>query len=730
MNLLTLTTFIAVEALFLAFIILVVRSGVKNHTNQSFLVFLIAFALWGAANFVSNLTFLASHDLLLLNRGLFAVSILGLVSLLVFIGRVTRQRVASASFIILSILAVAGVVVSFVPQTVENVFVDQDGVVGVNFGMLATFYFLVVAYVSIMIVYRLVRGVRQKLAIERSRARVLLVSIGLAITAILLTNVLIPVVTNNFSLTMLGVFAGMFIIAGVSYGIIRHGMFDIKRAAVRSVTYSLVLVTLAGLYFLLAFVLSGIFGSNVDSTEQVVGGVGISLVLAFVFQPVKRFFDQVTNKIFYRNEYSSEDFFAALNKTLVSTTDLKKLLLRISSLIAQNLKSEQVFFALNASDGRHVTAGTSRHTKLPAADARELAVYMTGYTSIIQAATTEDQSMRRLLHSHRIELVMALRRDAHVIGFLCLGEHLSATYTHRDLRVLRTISDELVIAIQNALSLQEIKDLNASLEQRIDAATKELRASNAQLQRLDAAKDEFISMASHQLRTPLTSIKGHISMIMEGDVGKVSPDQKHLLREAFISSERMVRLIGDFLNVSRLQTGKFVIEKRPVDLAKLVARELDALEPNASARGLSFVYKRPKNFPLLNLDENKFQQVVMNFADNAIYYSKDNATITVALKATKDDVEFTIKDTGIGVPAAQQDRLFTKFFRATNARQQRPDGTGVGLFLAKKVIDAHQGEIIFASKENRGSTFGFRLPVASLLVTDDTNQLEDQPAKH
>ena len=213
-------------------------------------------------------------------------------------------------------------------------------------------------------------------------------------------------------------------------------------------------------------------------------------------------------------------------------------------------------------------------------------------------------------------------------------------------------------------------------------------------------------------------------MIIEGDVGKVSPDQKHLLQEAFISSERMVRLIGDFLNVSRLQTGKFVVEKQPVDLAKLVGREIESLEPNASARGLKFTYKQPKNFPKLMLDENKIQQVVMNFADNAIYYSKEKTTIKISLAVVKDRVEFTVKDTGIGVPVAEQDNLFNKFFRATNARKQRPDGTGVGLFLAKKVIDIHDGKVIFETKENKGSTFGFSLPIEKLRVRD-TNDLNN-----
>lgn len=320
--------------------------------------------------------------------------------------------------------------------------------------------------------------------------------------------------------------------------------------------------------------------------------------------------------------------------------------------------------------------------------------------------------------SHRLEIVLQLTQESTVIGYVCLGSQLVSSYTPRDIRLLEAIEQELVIAIQNARSVDKVRELNATLQQRVNEATRELRASNAQLQRLDEAKDEFISMASHQLRTPLTSIKGYISMLMEGDVGKVSNDQKHLLQEAFVSSERMVRLIGDFLNVSRLQTGKFIIDKQPVDLAKLVGREIESLGPNAAARSLKFTYKQPKNVPKLSLDESKIQQVIMNFADNAIYYSKEKSTIKVSLTVVKDRVEFTIKDTGIGVPLAEQNNLFSKFFRATNARKQRPDGTGVGLFLAKKVIDAHDGRVIFESKENKGSTFGFSLPLSKLRVRD------------
>jgi signal transduction histidine kinase len=176
----------------------------------------------------------------------------------------------------------------------------------------------------------------------------------------------------------------------------------------------------------------------------------------------------------------------------------------------------------------------------------------------------------------------------------------------------------------------------------------------------------------------------------------------------------MVHLISDFLNVSRLQTGKFVIDKSQVDLAELVKQEVDSLVSTAEAHSLKLRYHKPSHFPVLYLDEGKLRQVVMNFMDNAIYYSPQRSTIIVSLTTEDGSAVFTVRDNGIGVPKDQQAHLFTKFFRANNARRQRPDGTGVGLFLAKKVIVAHGGSILFESIEGEGSTFGFRLPIKKL----------------
>lgn len=577
----------------------------------------------------------------------------------------------------------------------------QPGSVTLNL----TGYFV---YASYFLVYYgsalllLASNVRKARGMERARLKYLLIGYAIGGAIGMTFNLILPAL-GNYEYIWAGPL-GLFIFVPMVYvTIVKYGLFDIRQAAARTTAYVSALAIIAVVYAFIITLLSNVIASNIIAQTLII------LAAALSFQPVKLFFDHVTDAIFYKNTYHASEFYAAFNEQLTSTTDLKVLLKRTSELIRNTLKAQQTFLFVYTGEKQHITVGTDSYSKLPSADALLLSHYPEDV--IVVDAPGVPLGINKMLLSHKITLVMKLKSGNDVMGYLCLGNHLTSHFSSRDLKVLETITDSLSIAIQNAVSVNEVRELNDTLQQRIDNATHELRRSNSQLQRLDESKDEFISMASHQLRTPLTSIKGYISMLMEGDVGEVTKEQKHVLNEAFVSSERMVRLISDFLNVSRLQTGKFVIEKHPIDLALLVQRELDGLESSASARGMKFIYKVPKNIPILELDENKIQQVVMNFSDNAIYYSKDKGKIIVSLKKVSDFVEFTVEDNGIGVPKEDQDRLFNKFVRASNARKVRPDGTGVGLFLAKKVIDDHGGTIIFSSVEGKGSTFGFRLPI-------------------
>lgn len=415
---------------------------------------------------------------------------------------------------------------------------------------------------------------------------------------------------------------------------------------------------------------------------------------------------------FLARKRSQRRFHLKLITILTSTAGARDLLERVSSEIQQATNTKHASLFVYKPDGHYITAGTTPH-KITAADCVILERYMsrTKNTEVFTRNLDDETEVRRLLKSYRVEFALALMRGHQVTGFLFIGPASKGELKKYQIRTISEIRHELAIAVQNAVSLETIKELNSNLQQKVTAATGELQHSNEQLRDLDKAKDEFVSMASHQLRTPLTSVKGYISMVLEGDAGKISKDQRKLLSEAFTSSERMVHLINDFLNVSRIQTGKFLIERHDIDLVKIVEQEVSSLQTTAESRGLTFKVVVPPKPVILSLDENKIRQVIMNFIDNALFYSRPETEIIIHLSVTPRDVKLEVRDQGIGVPLSQQTRLFTKFFRADNARLQRPDGTGVGLFLTKKVIDGHGGKLVFSSVEGKGSTFGFKLPI-------------------
>jgi signal transduction histidine kinase len=630
-----------------------------------------------------------------------------------FIRSYIGKPLSNKSLVGLSLLFVIGFILNMSDLMIQEAWGEHIGIAVNRSTYLYLAYIGVVALIFLAGNYQLLKtSMRTKQKKEKASNWLLTLGFFQAVVVLVVANTIFASTVQLQAIIPISLLI-MSIIIGLA--IIKYQLFDIKLAVVRTVTYALSLLTLSVVYYGSAYVVSVIiFHGNVSSSVSVSPiNITLAILLAFIFQPIKRFFDKITNKIFYKDNYSTDDFFAQLNNTLTQTTDLRSLLERVAHEIGTTLKGEQAFFFLYTNSEHYVSAGTEHHKHMPRDDALKLNEYYKEDSGVTVASLLEPNNpIRRLMISHRIELVLPLMRDEKIIGYLCLGDHLNSSYTKRDIRVLNTISDELVIAIQNALAVQEIREINASLKQRISNATKELRANNKVLRQLDKVKDDFISMASHQLRTPLTSVKGYLSMVIEGDAGRITGSQKKLLGQAFIGSENMVHLINDFLNVSRLQTGKFVIERTSVDLSELVQQEIDSLVPNAKARNMKLKYKKPKKFPMMDLDEGKIRQVVMNFADNAIYYSHEHSDIKVSLFVeNKDTVVFTVKDSGIGVPEKEREQLFNKFYRASNARVKRPDGTGVGIYLAKKVVGALDGQIIFESVEGEGSTFGFRLPL-------------------
>jgi signal transduction histidine kinase len=321
-----------------------------------------------------------------------------------------------------------------------------------------------------------------------------------------------------------------------------------------------------------------------------------------------------------------------------------------------------------------------------------------------------------VLKKHKITICLELKTSEGFLGYILFGDKQSGQiYNEVDKKTLTIVAGELSIALENANAFLEISNFNTTLQHKVDSATSNLKQANLQLKELDEAKDEFISMASHQLRTPLTTVKGYVSMLDEGDFGKLTKEQQQTIVLVLDGSNRMARLIDDLLNISRMEAGKFYIDAQKLDLYKIVSEEFESLKNFAVTKKVHIALVKPKSeIPIMLLDENKTRQVVMNLIDNAINYSQPpsgGGKAEITLEQVGKQIVFKVIDNGIGVPADQQPKLFTKMFRARNAKEVRPDGTGLGLYLVKRVIEDQGGKIIFKSKPGKGSEFGFSIPI-------------------
>lgn len=228
---------------------------------------------------------------------------------------------------------------------------------------------------------------------------------------------------------------------------------------------------------------------------------------------------------------------------------------------------------------------------------------------------------------------------------------------------------------------------------------------------IEKLKTEFVSISAHQLRTPLSAIKWTLRMLLDGDLGKITKEQREFLEKTYRSNERMIKLINDLLNVTRIEEGRFIYKRSLVDFRDVVGKIIETYRDEISRKEIRLKYKKPKEKFDLFVDEEKISLAVQNLIDNAIRYTPQRGEIEIELKKGEKEILFKIKDSGIGIPEDQKERIFQKFFRAANAMRFVTEGTGLGLFITKNIIEAHGGKIWFESKEGKGTTFYFTLPI-------------------
>jgi len=240
---------------------------------------------------------------------------------------------------------------------------------------------------------------------------------------------------------------------------------------------------------------------------------------------------------------------------------------------------------------------------------------------------------------------------------------------------------------------------------------------------VERMKTEFVSVAAHQLRTPLSAIKWTLKILLDGDLGEITKEQREFIEKTYQSNERMISLINDLLNVTRIEEGRYLYKLTLMNIEDIVRSVAESYKDEIAKRKVKLEFKKSgATLPKVMVDLEKIKLVIQNLLDNALRYTPAGGKITISLSGQPEKIEFSIKDTGLGIPADQKERIFTKFFRAVNVMKIDTEGSGLGLFIAKNIIDAHGGRIWFESQENKGTTFYFTLPAKKEKFSDFLTQ--------
>ncbi len=279
--------------------------------------------------------------------------------------------------------------------------------------------------------------------------------------------------------------------------------------------------------------------------------------------------------------------------------------------------------------------------------------------------------------------------------------------------------------LKEAEQKEQLEDFNKNLNQKVAEQTVEIRASyeaekkarvelekaNKELQELDKRKSEFLSVVAHQLRTPLSGIKWALDMILQDKKDPISEAHAKLLTTCNEGNERMITIVNTLLNADRVSAKDFHLELQEVDLVALMNTSINETKLSTQERSITIAFEHDEHIPAVMADPEMLRVAFQNLLDNAVKYSQQGGTVSVRATRKGAQVECSVADAGIGIPADQQQYIFSRFFRARNAISADPNGNGLGLFVVKNIIEKIGGKVWFISEEHKGTTFYFSLPV-------------------
>ena len=710
-NLYTLISFIPTVAGLLLVAAIVASKNYKSKINLSFILW--TFNILGyvclnfTAHFITNL-----GDALIWIRAALMIANFIPTTFYYFSRCLThnKDRLKWYEYVIY-ITPFAMIPLTFLSSTITEISQSKYGVVLSKTGpfiLLTLVYFTFAFTYAFLMLYKY-----QKNATQSVKSQIKLISYSSSV--VIVVNLLTQIVLPKFGMYNFGNIIGnpsiLIFVGTVGYSILRHKLFDIRTAILRTFVFAVTLISSIVLFIaILLYPFHLIFSDIKLTLLPEIYIIVVTLILAIGYRSFTVALQKATDKIFYQDHYDSEIVLAKIGRVLSSEILLDNLAQRIKKILESNLRVAQVdIIVLNK--GSIFYEAADYFTKIHDVLAKDLIKLG---QDILILDEISDGDAKQVLDKYGIEVFVPLVNRGELNGFILFTHKINGSaYNLEDIKLIDNVKNELSVAIENTRSFSQIQQFNSSLQAKIAEATAQLTQANETLKKQDSVKDDFISMISHQLGTPLAVMDGFLTLIVQGFYGKTNDKMQEALEKTLSRTRNMKGLVFDLLNISRMTAGKFFLELSEVDMKKVVSEEVEELGRQAHDRNVKLNYHPPEHeVPTITLDEPKTRQAILNLINNAIYYSP-NGIVDVYLDSDQNNIIFKVADTGIGVPDEEKPHLFTKFFRADNARKESPNGTGIGLYLVKRVVTDQHGKIIFTSQVGKGSVFGFTLPIKS-----------------
>lgn len=623
-------------------------------------------------------------------------------------------------------LTVGSMLLAISPWLFTKVEISGDNVIASQGP--AFFYFIVVfMYYLVRSIILLIRKIRSTTGVQKAQLLYILSGLAISFGFILFFNVVMTLIFKNSRLILLTNAAPLIFIGTVGYAIIKHRLMDIRLVVKRAGVYLANIIIIILIALLLYRLESAAFKQAIPPGSW---GPIVLLFSLVIYNPLKRLLERIANKYFFTGLYNYQATLEGLGRKLTFTINLSEIVDSIIKTIKGAMRLDRAGVLLYDSTSSNYkiyrTEGFTESNGISLVRNNFLTSYLIQsrkpvlYQELESLQTNgngdKGEIAKLKTNMSRIEAHICLPllvRDK-LIGIIVLGQKISKdAYTKEDLRLLEAVANQASIAVENARQYDRIQQFNRTLEQKVDEQTSEIKEQNTHLQELIKMKSEFLQIASHQLRTPLSAIRGLLSMQADGDFDKLSKkEHKEQQKKMLESANRLSNIVNDLLDAMELEGGYLNFDFAPVALDDIITAIMEELRPNYDKKSLYLKLVKPKDpLPKIEAESRYLREALENFIDNAEKYTNKGGT-TVTLSRKNNHVVVAISDTGIGIPKTDMPRLFHKFSRGDKSSYQHTDGSGLGLFIAKNIIDEHRGTIAISSPgEGKGTTITVTLPL-------------------